>query len=162
MPQNHPCLYLFCGKMAAGKSTLAAELAAPQGNVLISEDHWLSTLYRDQLKTPKDYVDAAQVLRRLLGQHVPELLKAGVSVSLDVPANTVETRGWLRDILSETAVHHEMHVLLPTDAVCLARLKARNAAGDHPFAPTEAQFLQFSRHFVPPHPDEGFNLIHHN
>ena len=35
------------------------------------------------------------------------------------------------------------------------------ARGDHPFAATEQQFSQISRHFVAPSPDEGFNVIVH-
>jgi hypothetical protein len=42
--------------------------------------------------------------------------------------------------------------------VCLARLRQRNAAGEHPFAVTEAQFQQISRHFVPPLAEEGFHV----
>ncbi|WP_145974153.1 AAA family ATPase, partial [Thalassobacter stenotrophicus] len=38
-------LIFFCGKMGAGKSTLAKRLAEEKGAVLISEDDLLSKLY---------------------------------------------------------------------------------------------------------------------
>jgi predicted kinase len=38
-------LYLLCGKIAAGKSTLARRLAARPATLLISEDHWTSNLF---------------------------------------------------------------------------------------------------------------------
>ncbi|MEE4175462.1 MAG: AAA family ATPase, partial [Xanthomonadales bacterium] len=38
-------LTLFSGKMGAGKSTKASQLAEERNAVLISEDHWLSMLY---------------------------------------------------------------------------------------------------------------------
>jgi len=47
------------------------------------------------------------------------------------------------------------------DALPLERLRARNAHGDHPFAVTEEQFRQFRKHFTPPSPGEGFNIVEH-
>ena len=85
-----------------------------------------------------------------------------MSVVLDFPANTVETRAWMREILDQTGTAHQMHVLTTPDAVCLARLQARNAAGDHAFAATEEQFRRFSRHYAEPTPEEGFTLVFHD
>ena len=47
------------------------------------------------------------------------------------------------------------------DEVCLARLRARNAGGAHPFAATEEQFRRITAHFAPPSPEEGFNIVTH-
>jgi predicted kinase len=44
-----PTLHMICGKIAAGKSTLAARLGRAQGTVLVAEDDWLSALFPDQL-----------------------------------------------------------------------------------------------------------------
>ena len=41
---------MICGKVAAGKSTLAARLAEAPGTILISEDHWTSRLFKEELK----------------------------------------------------------------------------------------------------------------
>ncbi|MEG2632911.1 MAG: AAA family ATPase, partial [Comamonas sp.] len=38
-------LHMLCGKIAAGKSTLARQLAAAPRTVRINEDDWLSSLY---------------------------------------------------------------------------------------------------------------------
>lgn len=157
-----PMLHLFCGKIAAGKSTLAADLATAPGTVLIAEDHWLRALFEEQIATPRDYAHCAAKLRTVMGPHVAALLNVGVSVALDFPANTVETRLWMRAILDQTQAAHRLHVLSPPDAVCLERLHARNAQGDHPFAATEQQFQLFSKHFVPPSPEEGFTLVIHD
>ncbi len=159
MSHASPTLYLVCGKVAAGKSTLTARLGTRPGTVLIAEDTWLEALFADRLKSIPDYVECAAKLRGIMGTHVADLLAAGVSVVLDFPANTVETRGWMRSILDRTAARHELHVLDVPDEVCLARLQSRNAAGNHPFAVTEAQFRQITRHYAPPSPEEGFNLV---
>jgi len=47
------------------------------------------------------------------------------------------------------------------DALCKQRLRERNAAGAHPFQVSEAEFDQFTSYFVPPTPDEGFNVVVH-
>ena len=57
MPDSKPVLYLLCGKIAAGKSTVAIGLASRPATVLISEDHWTSHLFLDELKTIEEASD---------------------------------------------------------------------------------------------------------
>lgn len=161
MPSQDPMLHLLCGKIAAGKSTLAARLAKAEGAILLSEDAWLAALYGDEMKTLADFVHYSGRLRGIMEPHVASLLRTGVSVVLDFAANTVETRAWMRRILDATGARHKLHVLTPPDEVCLARLRARNARGEHPFAATEAQFERVSKHFVPPSEEEGFVIMVH-
>lgn len=156
-----PTLHMLCGKIASGKSTLAARLSEPDGTVLIAEDVWLKTLFSDQMSSGPDYVRCAAKLRNAMGPHISALLKAGVSVVLDFPANTVENRAWMRGILDATGAADRLHVLNTPDEVCLARLRERNARGDHQFVVTDEQFHRFSRHFVAPSTDEGFDLEVH-
>jgi len=153
---------MVCGKIAAGKSTLAARLAEKENTVLVSEDAWLSTLYADQMSSIQDFVRCSAMLRAIMGPHVVELLNAGVSVVLDFQANTMEARNWMRGILDRSGASHQLHVLNTPDEVCLERLRERNARGDHPFAPTEEQFQQISKHIVMPTPEEGFTLVMHD
>lgn len=161
MSDGAPTLHMVCGKIAAGKSTLAKQLADAPGTILISEDAWLSALYPDQMTTVAEYVRCAAHLRAVLGPHVADMLNAGVSVVLDFPANTLKTRQWMRDILSKTAAGHQMHVLEVSGEVCLTRLRARNASGSHPFAVTDDQFHQVNSHYAVPTPDEGFLIVTH-
>ena len=44
-------LHMLCGKIAAGKSTLAAELARQPNTVLIAEDFWMTQLYPGEVLT---------------------------------------------------------------------------------------------------------------
>ncbi len=161
MEASRPTLHLLCGKVAAGKSTLAANLAAAGNTVLIIEDAWLAALFADELQKPKDYLRCTAKLRSAMAPHVVALLDAGISVVLDFQANTVESRSWMRHLLSQTDAEHQMHVLMPPDKVCLARLRSRNASGLHPFTVTEEQFRQISAYFVAPTPEEGFKLFCH-
>ena len=162
MSETSPMLYLFCGKIGAGKSTLAAKLAESPGTVLIAEDDWLKALNGDQMSRPKDYRICAAMLRDIMGAHLVSLLNAGVSVALDFQANTVESRRWMRRIMDQTAADHQLHVLAPPDEICLERLRARNASGTHPFSVTEDQYHQIAAYFEPPTEDEGFNLVIHD
>jgi len=161
MSQSLPMLHLLCGKIASGKSTLAAQLAAQEATVLVAEDDWLHGLFADQMASPADYLRCSARLRGVMAPHVAALLRAGISVVLDFPANTVETRAWMRDLLQQSGAAHQLHQLDVPDDTCLARLRRRNAAGDHAFAATEAQFHQFTRHFAPPTPQEGFHVLVH-
>ncbi len=162
MKASGPTLHLLCGKVAAGKSTLAANLAAAENAVLITEDTWLAALFADDLQKPQDYLRCTAKLRRAMGPHIVALLDAGISVVLDFQANTMESRTWMRHLLSQTDADHQMHVLMSPDKVCLARLRSRNASGQHPFTVTEEQFHQISAYFVPPTPEEGFKVLCHD
>jgi hypothetical protein len=47
------------------------------------------------------------------------------------------------------------------DALCKERLRQRNEGGKHPYQVDEATFDLFTSYFVPPTPDEGFNIVVH-
>jgi predicted kinase len=161
MSRPDPTLYLLCGKIASGKSTLAGKLADQENTVLISEDAWIHPLFGDQMSTGADFVRCSGKLQAVMKPHVAALLNMGVSVVLDFAANTVAQRNWMRSILDISTAAHELHVLDVPDALCLERLHARNAEGEHPFAATDDQFRAFSKHFQLPTEDEGFNIIRH-
>src|SRR6266851_8175912 len=99
-----PTLYLLCGKIAAGKSTLARRLAARRATLLISEDHWTSNLFAGDLKTIEDYGRLSARLRAAMGPHVVDILRQGLSVVLDFPANTVRNRDWMRSLIAQADV----------------------------------------------------------
>ena len=92
MSSKLPTLHLMCGKIASGKSTLSAQLAASEQAIVISEDTWLNALYHDHLSSIADYVQCMSKLRSIIGPHVVSLLNSGVSVVLDFQANTIESR----------------------------------------------------------------------
>ena len=152
---------MLCGKIAAGKSTLAAELARAPKTVLVSEDAWLAALYADEMTTGADYLRCATRLRSAMSPHVMALLQTGISVVLDFPANTVESRVWMCDLITRSGTDPRMHVFDRPDSVCLDQLRQRNASGTHPFTVSELQFQRFSAYYQPPGPDEGFHLLRH-
>ena len=161
MSEVKPTLFLLCGKIAAGKSTLATKLATAPGTILISEDQWLARLYRPELTTFADYIQFSARLREAIGPHVEDLLRKGTSVVLDFPANTLKQRLWMRGIVEHSGANHELHFLDVPDHICKSRLRERNAAGTHDFAASEAEFEKITSYFMPPADEEGFNVIRH-
>ncbi|WP_316238909.1 ATP-binding protein [Bradyrhizobium sp. SZCCHNR1015] len=157
---SHPAtLHLVCGKIAAGKSTLTAALGQRPGTIVIAEDDWLARLYPGEQSTLADYVRNSSRLRSVMGPHVVALLRAGVSVVLDFPANTPASRAWMRGLFEAAGAPHQLHHLDVPDEVCKARLRARNAEGRHAFTVTDEEFDLFTSYFVAPTADEGFNVI---
>src|SRR6516162_6469808 len=156
-----PTLYLLCGKIAAGKSTLAQRLAARPGTLLISEDHWTSNLFADDLQTIDDYGRFSARLRAAIGPHIVDILRQGLSVVLDFPANTVRNRNWMLSLIDQSGAAHELHLLDVPDVICKQRLRERNASGKHPFQVSDEEYDLFTSYFVPPDPSEGFNVIVH-
>lgn len=161
MSPNQPTLHLVCGKIAAGKSTLVAELGQRPCTVVVAEDEWLAQLYPGEQNTLADYVRNSSRLRAVMGPHVVTLLRAGVSVVLDFPANTVKSRAWMRGLFEAAGVPHQLHHLDVSDEVCKARLRARNEEGRHAFTVTDEEFDLFTSYFAAPSPEEGFDVIVH-
>src|SRR5258708_4200746 len=160
-PAHAPTLFLLCRKIAAGKSTLARRLAALPATLLISEDHWTSNLFADDLRTIEDYGRYSARLRAAMGPHIVDILRQGLSVVLDFPANTVPNRDWMRALIAQANVAHELHHLDIPDTICRQRLRQRNAGGEHPFQVSDAEYDQFTRYFVAPEAGEGFNVVVH-
>jgi predicted kinase len=105
---------------------------------------------------------ARRRVKAAMKPHVMALIQAGVSVVLDFPANTRGQRRWFREIIEATGVAHVLHVLDVSDEVCLARLRARNTLGDHPFVVTDALFHEMTGYFTEPEVDEGFTILRHS
>lgn len=161
MPSGSPELHILCGKIASGKSTLAARLSAKSDTLFITEDAWLDALFGEELRTREDYVSCSRRIKAAMKPHVMALLRAGVSVVLDFPANTRGQRRWFKEIVETTGVAHTLHFLDVSDEVCLARLRARNNAGDHPFVVTDDLFHEVTSYFSEPAADEGFTILRH-
>lgn len=152
-------LHLITGKIAAGKSTLSGKLAAETGGLVLAEDHWLPTLYPAQITSLEDYRRESERFRAAIAPLIVDLLRRGLTIILDFPANTVASRTWMRGLADAAGMIATLHFLDLPDELCLQRLHARNAAGTHAYQASDAEFDQFTAHFVPPEADEGFLII---
>ena len=161
MQTHAPTLYLICGKIGSGKSTLARQLASRPATLLIEQDHWMSHLFPEEVRTIDDFARFSARLRSAIGPHIVDILGQSLSVVLDFPANTIAWRTWMRSLITQANVSHELHLLDFPDAICRARLRQRNADGSHPYQVDDETYELFTRYFVPPNADEGFNVIVH-
>ena len=158
MPQE-TSLILFCGKMGAGKSTAAVDIAQQRNAVLISEDHWLSTLYPEQINTFEDYITFSAQLRPLIQSHVRNILQTGTSVVMDFPANTRRQRQWFYQLSQLAGVTAQLNYLKISDELCLQRIAQRRSEQPSRAAfDTEDMFHHVSQFFEEPDATELLNF----
>jgi hypothetical protein len=62
-------------------------------------------------------------------------------------------------LIKQSGCSHQLHYLERSDAICKERLRLRNADGSHQFNTSESEYEQITKYFVPPTPEEGFNVI---
>ena len=155
-------LFLLCGKMAAGKSTLARMLAEQEDAILLASDEWLGRLYPVEIVDIPAFIKYSSRLNETLTPHICTLLGRGMSIVLDFPGNTRRQRAWFRQLLDASGVDHELHVIEASDAVCKRQLRARSAGFPEGTRwTTDAEFDAITAYFDPPSPDEGFTIIRH-
>jgi predicted kinase len=155
-------LFFLCGKMAAGKSTLARKLAQEHDAVLLVQDELLVKLFPGEIVDIPGFVKHSSRLRVALAGHVCSLLSRGVSVVLDFPGNTKAQRAWFRDLFERAHVDHELHFIDVTDEQCKHQLKARSTELPPGSAwTTDAEFDAITKYFQAPSDDEGFNVVRH-
>ena len=160
--QDSTTLYFMCGKMASGKSTLAKQLASEHNAVLLSEDNLLTQLFPGEITDIKSYINCSTRLKNGLTDHICELLRLGVSVVLDFPANTRGQREWFSQLIKISAVPHQLHFVDTANETCKKQLRERNTSSDaHPVMQDEATFDLLLGYFVAPDPEEGFLIVHH-
>jgi len=158
--ENHVTLYLFCGKMAAGKSTLAAKLSKELGVVLLSEDDLLTKLYPGEITDIPTYVERSERLKIVVEDMLLDLLSHGVPVILDFPANTAKQRAHFAEIAKQANASHELHYINLSDSACKSQLLMR-ASESQEKAPTDtlAMFDAITKYFEPPSENEGLNIV---
>ena len=155
-------LIFLCGKMAAGKSTLAREMAQREHAVLLVQDELLDSLYPGEIIDIPEFVKYSSRLKKALAPHIGALLSKGITVVLDFPGNTKAQRAWFRDLFERSNVDHELHFIDASDAVAKSQLKKRSKhlPTGSPWT-TEAEFDAINLYFEPPSQDEGFNVVRH-
>lgn len=148
--------------MAAGKSTLARDLAEREDAVLLVQDDFLDALFPGEITEVQAFVERYSRLKNALAPHICALLLKGITVVLDFAAATKAQRVWFRELIESTNVPHELHFVHASDALCKSQLRHRSK-GLPPGTPwtAEADFETINAYFEPPTEDEGFNVVRH-
>ncbi|WP_428240792.1 AAA family ATPase [Gynuella sp.] len=156
---NKGLLTFFCGKMGAGKTTKAREVALERNAVLLSEDEWLSSIYPNSIKTLEDYIERVGLLKPQMKKLVQSILATGTNVVMDFPANTIPQRAWFKSIFSEMQAPHELIYIDQPNEICLGQIAKRRIEQPHRAATdTDEMFEGVTRYFVAPTAEEGFNI----
>ncbi len=155
-------LFMFCGKMASGKTTLARKISQQMSSVLISEDDMLEKLYAGEITDVSSYVQRSQRLKAAIRPIIVGLLHSGTSIVLDFPANTIDQRKWLKEVIDESSALYEFHYLDCSNDVCKAQLRERAIKEpERRGTDTPEMFDAISRYFEPPASKEGFQVTIH-
>jgi len=155
-------LIFFCGKMAAGKSTLARDLADREDAVLLVQDDFLDALFPGEMTDIPAFIKCSSRLKNALTPHVCALLSKGISVVLDFPANTKAQRAWFRELIERAKVEHELHFVDASNDLCKNQLHERSMGlPDGTPWTTDADFEAINAYFQPPSEDEKFNIVRH-
>ena len=155
-------LIFLCGKMAAGKSTLARDLAKRENAILLVQDELLDALFPGEITDLPGFVKCSSRLRSALAPHVCALLSRGISVVLDFPGNTKAQRAWFRELIERANVEHELHFVDASDELCKAQLadRSKSLPAGAPWT-TEAEYAALTAYFQPPSEDEHFHVVRH-
>jgi predicted kinase len=155
-------LFFFCGKMAAGKSILARELAERENAVLLVQDEFLERLFPGDIVDIPGFVKYSSRVKNALESHICSLLAMGVPVVLDFPGNTRNQRAWFRRLFEASEADHELHFIDAPDDLCKRQLKERSKGLPAGAAwTTDAEFDAITAYFEPPSVEEHFNVIRH-
>jgi predicted kinase len=150
-PDNQPRLVLLCGLPAAGKTTLARELADGYGAVRLSADEWKLALGIDPFDD-----DARVRLESQLLALAQRLLALGTSVILEWGFWSRAARDELRELGRSLGAAVELHFLdVPYDEL-VRRVVDRTADGGIPITANHMETYRVA--FQPP-TDEELSLF---
>ena len=159
MAKNARLIFL-CGKMAAGKSTLARTLARQQEAVLLVQDEFLERLYPEEIVDIAGFIRCSTRVNDALTPLICDLLRRDITVVLDFPGNTKKQRIWFRMLIKSAGVPHELHFIDASNDLCKLQLRDRSKELPADAAwTTEEAFEAVTAYFEPPTPDEAFNVI---
>jgi len=157
-------LHFVSGKVGAGKTTLARQIASTTPAVLVCEDEWMFRL-ADPIENLQQYLAAAAKIRSVIAPLCVDLLKLGTSVVFDFAGNTANDRRWVRSIFETATADHRLHYVLVDDDTGKERVRQRNRSKPQGLffgVVTDQQIDQVNSFFAPPADEEGFNVIIHD
>jgi thymidylate kinase len=78
---------------------------------------------------------------------------------MDFPANTVNQRKWLKELISEANAPNELIYLNVSNDICLKQIEKRRIEfPERAIFDTESMFNEVTKYFQAPEQSEGFNI----
>ena len=139
-------MLLMVGLPAAGKTTLARELAAAHRALRLTPDHWMVPLFGDSMAGGKRWVLEGRLIAVAL-----QALRLGTSVVLDFGLWGRDERSALRWLARSAGASCQLVYLPVGKDVQLARIAHRQATAPHQTFPmSEADIDQWREQFQVP------------
>lgn len=142
-----PRLFVICGLPGAGKTTRAQEISSSTGAIRLCADDWLEALGISLL----DYETRFRLEPHLL-RHAEELLRAGVSVSVEFGSWARSEREAIRQLAVRTGAFAELHFLDAPIEELVRRVRERGGA--HASGLVEDVLFKYSGKFERPTTEE--------
>ena len=143
-----PTLHLTVGLPGVGKTTLARELERAGGALRLTPDEWMVPLFGLRWA---DVAGKRDVLEGRLVWVGHQVLRAGVSVILDLGCWSPDERYALRAIADLAGAHFQLHYLtLPEDERTKRATARWREAPEETFEMTPQDHDRFHQHFTPP------------
>ena len=159
---DKPTIHLMCGLVAAGKTTLARELAREIPAVRLSRDEWMLRLYGGRYDE-RLYVERLGPCTELIWDLALEIVRSGGAVVLDWNFWSKERRSEARQRATAAGAEVRLHWLdVPVEVV------VERAAGRLRDRPPDAHEIDeegvrhFATIFEPPTGDEGIPIERHS
>ena len=154
-------LIFLCGEMAAGKSTLARELAKRENAVLLVQDEFLEALFPGEITDLPEFVKCSSRLRNAHHMSAVSCREASPSCWISRVIQKVQ-RAWFHELIDRTNAEHELHFIDASDVLCKGQPadRSKSLPAGAPWT-TEAEFAAITAYFQPPSEDEHFNVVRH-
>lgn len=150
-------VHLVCGFLGAGKTTFAEALAIREGAIRFSIDELYLRLFADGPTYDLDH-GAQERLRDVLNDIWPQVVRAGVSVVLDLGFWSRPVRDEVRARADSAGARAQLYWLRCPDEVAMARCLQRNGKPGS-FLISAEGFEGLKEQFHPPEPDEACEII---
>ncbi len=119
----------------------------------------LGKLYSGEISDVSSYVRCSTNLKAAIRPILVSLLQNGTSIVFDFPANTINQRKWMKEVIDESNALYEFHYLDCSNELCKAQLSERvSKEPERRGTDTPEMFDAISQYFEPPVSDEGFEL----
>ncbi len=152
-------IYLICGQIGAGKTTIAKKLEQETGAIRFTPDEWMLKLY-PEMPQKEQFDDYFYRCCDVVWSVAGEILIRGGDVILDFGFWKYKDRERYRKIASEIGAESKLYFVECTDNSIRNRLHIRNnIQPDGAIEITDDMFEFYSPGFEPPCEDEKYILI---
>lgn len=147
-------LFLICGFIGSGKTTMATEVARREKALCLTLDEWVNKLYSPEANKIKAF-DPQERVKDVMWQVAVKALALGISTVLDWGFWTKKERDQYREKAEKLGIKPTLIFVETPKEQCLARALQRNSDLDQRSVKIDPDdFETWWSHFEPPSDEE--------